>query len=136
MCSIRHLSYPVCWNAKLLHQVNCKVGFIGLQVYCFCILVYSQVPRIKRIYNGGGLCLTCDDKATNTHGLIFFYCRSNRSFVMTFCHAAIKSVINISSASAEAYTSLMARSSVLEPKMRSTGVPVHFSLPVFLSYPS
>ncbi|MFT5236027.1 MAG: hypothetical protein ACI90A_001393, partial [Shewanella sp.] len=34
----------------------------------------SQAPKIKRIYNGGGLFSACGDKATNTHGFIFFYC--------------------------------------------------------------
>ena len=48
----------------------------------------------------------------------------------------MKSFINLDRAPSLAYTSEIARSSELEPKIRSTRVAFHFNLPVFLSHPS
>lgn len=59
-----------------------------------------------------------------------FYFRSKRSAVITLVQAATKSSTNFFSASLDAYTSAMARSSELEPKIKSTGVAVHFNSPL------
>src|SRR5690606_42108808 len=55
---------------------------------------------------------------------------------ITLFHAAIKSRMNFSSPSLQAYTSASALSSELLPKMRSTRVPVHLTSPVLRSRPS
>ena len=55
---------------------------------------------------------------------------------MTLVQAAIKSFTNFPLASSHAYTSAMARNSELDPKIKSTLVPVHFTLPVLRSLPS
>ena len=56
--------------------------------------------------------------------------RSKRSASMTLVQAATKSWTNFSWASSLAYTSARARSCEFDPKMRSTGVAVHFRSPV------
>ena len=55
---------------------------------------------------------------------------------MTLFQAATKSCTNLALASSHAYTSAKARNSEFEPKIRSTLVPVHFTLPVARSRPS
>lgn len=63
----------------------------------------------------------------------FYLAKSNLSRFMTLSQAATKSCTNFSSAPSAAYTSAMALSSELEPKIRSARVPVHFTFPDFLS---
>ena len=63
------------------------------------------------------------------------YFKSKRSSSMTLFQAFTKSLTNLPLASFCAYTSLMARSCELLPKIRSTRVPVHFTWPL-LSQPS
>lgn len=52
---------------------------------------------------------------------------------MTLIHALIKSFTNFSSASSDVYTSVKALNSELEPKIRSTAVAYHFSLPIIVN---
>ena len=62
--------------------------------------------------------------------------KSKRSKFITLVQASIKSFTNFSSASSVPYTSAMARSSVLEPNIKSALVASNFLSPVLRSLPS
>src|SRR5690606_20024299 len=63
------------------------------------------------------------------------YFKSKRSAFITLFHAFTKSLKNCSSASAQAYTSAIERSSACEPNTKSARVAVHFGVPVLRSLP-
>lgn len=64
------------------------------------------------------------------------YLTSNRSASITLAHESMKSVINFSLASSQAYTSDKARSSEFELNTRSTRLAVYMTLTVSRSLPS
>src|SRR5690606_40141393 len=64
------------------------------------------------------------------------YFNSKRSKFITLVQAATKSFTNFSLESSQAYTSAIARSSELEPKIKSARVPVHLKVSEALWRPS